>query len=88
MNQKQQNHCLRGDKVGPEPLSASLRVLFFFSVPVVKTVVILCVCVGSSGHSLLAYAIIHNSHERALKVWPEPSSTYFLACEWVGGWVG
>ena len=39
---------------------------------------VLCECVGSSGHSLLAYAIIQNSHEPARKVWPEPSSTYIL----------
>ena len=39
---------------------------------------ILCECVGSSGHSLLAYAIIQNSHELALKVWPDPSSTSLL----------
>ena len=66
--------CLRRDKVGPEPSSASL----FFSVQAVKAVMILCECVGSTGHSLLVYGIIQNSHELALQVLPEPSSTYFF----------
>ena len=80
MNQQQQNHCFRRNKVGPEPSSTSI--LLLFSVQAAKSVMILCECVGSSGHSLLAYAINQNSHELALKVWPEPSSTYiFGACE-------
>ena len=54
MNQQQQNHFLRRDKVGPEPSSA----LLLFSVQLVKDVIILCECVGSSVHSLLVYAII------------------------------
>ena len=76
MNQQQQNHCLRRDKVGPEPSSASL--LFFSSSSKDGDDTVRCVCVGSSGHSLLAYAIIQNSHELALKVWPEHSSTYIF----------
>ena len=39
--------------------------------------IILCKCVGSSGHSLLAHVIIQNSHELALKVWPDPFTIYF-----------
>ena len=78
MNQQQQNHCLGKNKVGPDPSSTSL----LFSVQAAKAVMILCECVGSSGHSLLAYAIIQNSHELALKVWSEPSSTYvFRTCD-------
>ena len=75
MNQQQQNHCFRRNKVGPEPSSTSL---LLFSVQAAKSVMILCECVGSSGHSLLAYAINQNSHELALKVWPEPSATYIF----------
>ena len=79
MNQQQQNHCFRRNKVGPEPSSTSL---LLFSVQAAKSVMILCECVGSSGLSLLAYAINQNSHELALKAWPEPSSTYiFEACD-------
>ena len=59
MNQQQQNHCLGKKIVGPDPSSTSL----LFSVQAEKAVMILCECVGSSGHSLLAYAIIQNSHE-------------------------
>ena len=78
MNQQQQNHRLRRNKVGPEPSSTSL----LFSAQAANAVMILCECVGSSGHSLLAYAIIQNSHELALKVWSEPSSTYiFGTCD-------
>ena len=64
MNQQQQNHCFRRNKVGPEPSSTSL---LLFSVQAAKSVMILCECVGSSGHSLLAYAINQNSHELAVK---------------------
>ena len=79
MNQQQQNHCFRRNQVGPELSSSSL---LLFSVQAAKSVMILCKCVGSSGHSLLAYAINQNSHELALKVWPEPSSTFiFGACD-------
>ena len=77
MNQQQQNHCLRRDKVGPEPPSASLP----FSVQAVKAVMILCVSVGSSGHSLLAYAIIQYSHKLALKVGLSLHLHTFLACD-------
>ena len=39
----------------PEPSSTSLLLV---SVQAAKPVMILCECVGSSGHSLLAYAMI------------------------------
>ena len=66
-------------KAGPEPSSTSLR----FSVRGAKAVVIPREYAGSSDTSLLAYAIIQNSHKLGLKVWPESSSTYScsLACD-------
>ena len=64
MNQQQQNHCLRRNKVGHEPSSTSL--LLFFSSG--SNVCDDTLCVGSSGHSLLAYAIIQNAHELVRKV--------------------